>query len=118
MCFICHEPTDITFRVVFGTSPIAAISRSSCLNLNKIESVRVIGFMRQKNETAPVFLIISSHLIILFLLVVDTGEQVIPKSLQLIAGRIAQEYNIRKKRKGVRSGKTGIMLLLFRPMNN
>lgn len=34
------------------------------------------------------------------LLVVDTGEQVIPKSLQLIAGRTAQEYNIRKKRKG------------------
>jgi hypothetical protein len=33
-------------------------------------------------------------------LVVDTGVHVIPKSLQLIAGRTAQEYNIRKKRKG------------------
>jgi len=33
-------------------------------------------------------------------LVVDTAEDVIPKSLQLIAGRTAQEYNIRKKRKG------------------
>jgi putative transposase len=34
------------------------------------------------------------------MLVVDTGEKTIPKSLQLIAGRTAQEYNIRKKRKG------------------
>jgi hypothetical protein len=34
------------------------------------------------------------------MLVVDTGEDVIPKSLRLIAGRTAQEYNIRKKRKG------------------
>lgn len=34
------------------------------------------------------------------ILVVDTGEETIPKSLQLIAGRTAQEFNIRKKRKG------------------
>jgi REP element-mobilizing transposase RayT len=34
------------------------------------------------------------------MLVVDTGADVIPQSLQLIAGRTAQEYNIRKKRKG------------------
>ena len=34
------------------------------------------------------------------LLVVDTKEDVIPKSLQLVAGRTAQEFNIRKKRKG------------------
>jgi REP element-mobilizing transposase RayT len=34
------------------------------------------------------------------MLVVDTGEQTIPKSLQLIAGRTAQEFNIRKGRKG------------------
>ncbi|MCP4338070.1 MAG: transposase [Desulfobulbaceae bacterium] len=34
------------------------------------------------------------------MLVVDTGEETIPRSLQLIAGRTAQEYNIRKKRKG------------------
>ncbi len=39
----------------------------------------------------------SNHI---HLLVVDTGEETIPKSLQLIAGRTAQEYNIRKKRKG------------------
>jgi hypothetical protein len=34
------------------------------------------------------------------MLVVDTGEQTIPISLQLIAGRTAQEFNIRKRRKG------------------
>jgi putative transposase len=34
------------------------------------------------------------------LLVVDTGKESIPKSLQLIAGRTAQEFNIRKNRKG------------------
>jgi len=30
----------------------------------------------------------------------DTGEQIIARSLQLIAGRTAQEYNLRKQRKG------------------
>lgn len=34
------------------------------------------------------------------LLVIDSGREVIPKSLQLVAGRIAQEYNQRKNRKG------------------
>jgi putative transposase len=39
----------------------------------------------------------SNHI---HLLVKDTNQQVIPKSLQLIAGRAAQEYNQRKRRKG------------------
>jgi REP element-mobilizing transposase RayT len=39
----------------------------------------------------------SNHI---HMLVVDTGEETIPKSLQLIAGRTAQEFNIRKGRKG------------------
>ncbi len=43
------------------------------------------------------YIVTSNHI---HLLVVDNGEDVIPKSLQLIAGRTAQEYNIRKKRKG------------------
>ena len=34
------------------------------------------------------------------LLVRDTGKDVIPKSIQLIAGRVAQQYNQRKQRKG------------------
>ncbi|GJQ59495.1 MAG: transposase [Candidatus Scalindua sp. AMX11] len=34
------------------------------------------------------------------ILVIDSGRDVISKSIQLIAGRTAQEYNQRKKRKG------------------
>lgn len=41
--------------------------------------------------------ITSNHI---HLLVMDTGSEVISKSIQLIAGRTAQEYNQRKKRKG------------------
>ena len=43
------------------------------------------------------YIITSNHI---HLLVKDTGDDVIPKSMQLIAGRTAQEYNRRKKRKG------------------
>ena len=43
------------------------------------------------------YVVTSNHI---HLLVVDTGEDVIPKSLQLIAGRTAQEFNQRKKRTG------------------
>jgi putative transposase len=43
------------------------------------------------------YVVTSNHI---HLLVVDNGPDVIPKSLQLIAGRTAQEFNQRKKRKG------------------
>ena len=43
------------------------------------------------------YIVTSNHI---HLLVQDTGNHVIPKSMQLIAGRVAQEYNQRKKRKG------------------
>jgi putative transposase len=44
------------------------------------------------------YTITSNHI---HLLVFDqAGKDVIPKSIQLVAGRIGQEYNIRKKRKG------------------
>ena len=43
------------------------------------------------------YIVTSNHI---HLLVKDTGEGVIPKSMQLIAGRTAQEYNQRKNRKG------------------
>ena len=39
----------------------------------------------------------SNHI---HLLIRDTGEDVIPKSMQLIAGKVAQQYNQRKKRRG------------------
>ena len=43
------------------------------------------------------YVVTSNHI---HLLVVDSGTDVIPKSIQLIAGRTAQEFNQRKKRKG------------------
>ena len=43
------------------------------------------------------YTITSNHI---HLLVVDTDQNIIPKSIQLIAGRTAQEYNQRKNRKG------------------
>ena len=43
------------------------------------------------------YTITSNHI---HLLVKDTGDGAIPKSMQLIAGRTAQEYNQRKQRKG------------------
>ena len=43
------------------------------------------------------YAVTSNHI---HLLVRDVEKDVIPKSIQLVAGRIAQEYNQRKKRKG------------------
>jgi putative transposase len=44
------------------------------------------------------YMVTSNHI---HLLVVDTGKRdVIPKSMQLVAGRTGQEYNQRKSRKG------------------
>ncbi len=43
------------------------------------------------------YIVTSNHI---HLLVVDSGKEIIPRSIQLIAGRTAQEYNQRKKRKG------------------
>ncbi len=42
-------------------------------------------------------IVTSNHI---HLLVVDSKEDVISQSMQLIAGRTGQEYNQRKKRKG------------------
>ena len=43
------------------------------------------------------YIVTSNHI---HLLAEDKGEGVIPRSIQLIAGRTAQDYNRRKKRKG------------------
>jgi REP-associated tyrosine transposase len=43
------------------------------------------------------FVVTSNHI---HLLAIDSGPDVIPKSLQLIAGRTAHEFNQRKERKG------------------
>jgi putative transposase len=43
------------------------------------------------------YVVTSNHI---HLLVKDTGPNVIAQSMQLVAGRTAQEYNQRKKRQG------------------
>lgn len=43
------------------------------------------------------YIVTSNHV---HILVKDTAQNIIPQSLQLIAGRTAQQYNQRKKRKG------------------
>ena len=43
------------------------------------------------------YIVTSNHI---HLLVQDTGNDAIPKSMQLIAGRVGQAYNQRKQRKG------------------
>ena len=55
------------------------------------------------------YMVTSNHI---HLLAYEAKTGTIPKSLQLIAGRVGQEYNIRKKRKGKGlSGKIDIMPL-------
>jgi len=66
------------------------IKRSFCLNLPEIDIDGCNGYLRQRNG------MVSIHL-----LVVDGGgREVIPKSIQLIAGRTGHEYNQRKNRNG------------------
>jgi putative transposase len=43
------------------------------------------------------YIVTSNHI---HLIVVDTGKDVIPKSMQLVAGRVGQEYNQKKNRRG------------------
>lgn len=53
------------------------------------------------------YMVASNHI---HLLVYDReGRDVIPDSMQLVAGRTAQEYNQRKQRRGPYWGRTAIM---------
>jgi len=72
------------------------------------------------------YTVTSNHI---HLLVRDTGQEVIPKSMQLIAGKVAQQYNHRKKRKGafwedryhataVDTGEHWSRCLVYTDMNN
>jgi hypothetical protein len=84
---------------VSGISPIDVINRNFFLSLRKIDCVGGIGFLKKKRDSGFVCSI-TLLLPITFICSSLTGEDVIPQSLQQIAGRTAQEYNIRKKRKG------------------
>jgi REP element-mobilizing transposase RayT len=64
---------------------------------------RAAGLLTNERQNEKVIIrfiayyVTSKHI---HLLVIDTKPDVIPKSLQLIAGRTAQEFNQRKERKG------------------
>jgi putative transposase len=44
------------------------------------------------------YVVTSNHI---HLLIIDGKEEVVPQSIQLVAGKTAQEFNRRKNRKGV-----------------
>ena len=76
-----------------------AIYKNFFLNFKKTEGCGVIGlFEAEKRYGLRVlnYIATSNHI---HLLVVDTKKDVTPNSLQLIAGRTAQEFNLRKNRK-------------------
>ena len=57
-----------------------------------------MGGRRPHTVSELTLLVTSNH--IHLLVVGDKDQEVIPKSIQLIAGRTGQEYNKRKERKG------------------
>ena len=61
-----------------------------------VEHRKAEAFLGFENPM-QVYMVTSNHI---HLLVRDTGGQVIAQSMQLIAGRTAQEYNQRKGRRG------------------
>ena len=64
---------------------------------------------RRYNLSVLNYMVTSNHI---HLLVYDNnGRDVIPKSMQLIAARTGQEYNIRKQRKEERGQKRGVRSL-------
>ena len=95
-----QERKDIIFRAKFGILPTGVTNESFCSNFRKTVIVGSSGFMKQGkryNLTILDYTVTSNHI---HLLVIDDGKRdVIPKSIQLVAGRTGQEYNQRKKRK-------------------
>ncbi len=95
-----HVRIDNTYKIMFGILHTDAIKESFFYDFKKdrkrwmhwlFEAKKRFG-LRILNYT-----VISNHI---HLLVIDRGREVKPKSIQLVAGRTAQEYNQRKNRKG------------------
>ena len=75
--------------------------REFLLKFDKDKKRRIQWLFEAKNRfglTILDYMVISNPI---YLLVYDGKVNVIPKSIQLIAGRTAREYNLRKNRKGV-----------------
>ena len=84
---------------MFGTSHTDVIRKSFFLSLRETANDGGIGSTRRESVSGSVFwhIVTSNHI---HLLVRDRGEGKIAKSMQLIAGRAAQEHNQRKSRNG------------------
>ena len=82
-----------------GTLQIAVTKKNFYLNFNDRKRWRYWLVEAKKRYGLSVlnYIVTSNHI---HLLVQDCGRGEIAKSMQLIAGRTAQEYNQRKKRKG------------------
>ena len=88
------------FQVRCGTLPIGATRKSFCSSSAVTRKRRLEWLLEAKKRSALQILnytVTSNHI---HLLVLDGAQEVIPKSLQLVAGKTAQEYNRRKNRKG------------------
>jgi hypothetical protein len=95
---IWPEPSVIIFQCKSGTLPIDATNRSFYPNCPVIGQDGYSGCLRQRSFMDLEILnyvVTSNHL-----LVVDGDAEVVPQSLQLVAGKTAQEFNRRKNRKG------------------
>src|SRR5207244_3292320 len=96
----CHAPTAISCPATSGTSLIAAIEKNFLLKVarDRRRYLRWV-FESKKHFGLSVldYMVTSNHI---HLLIKDTGPNAIARSMQLIAGRTAQEYNQRKNRQG------------------
>jgi Transposase IS200 like len=95
------ELNVITYQDMPGILLIAATKGNSCSSSGETVGDGCNGYSRQKSATACAslnYIATSNHI---HLLVFDRGErEVIPRSMQLVAGRTGQQYNQRRNRKG------------------
>lgn len=97
---IWAEPIVIIFQGKSGTLPIDATNRSFFSSLPVTGQDGCSGSLRQRSAMDLQILnyvVTSNHI---HLLVVDGDAEVVPQSLQLVAGKTAQEFNRIKNRKG------------------
>lgn len=97
---IWPEPIDIIFQGKFGILPIAVINRNFCSNFHVTGKDGCQWLFEAKKRYGLQILnyvATSNHI---HLLIIEGDAEVVPKSLQLVAGKTAQEFNRRKNRKG------------------
>ena len=91
---------DTFYLVFYGISPTVVTSKEFLLKFARDRECWLGWLFEAKKRyglCVSNYVVTSNHI---HLLVKDINEQVIARSLPLIAGRTAQEYNQRKHRKG------------------